>query len=107
MRDFIKCKICGDCHWTDKKCKPIYYVSMREEDGTYNAGGDTIRANSHSEAAEKYAKEYNECNGYCMMNLDDGEVFKVEDLDGNIQYFNILAEPDIYYDVTEIEKEVK
>jgi hypothetical protein len=98
MKDYKKCTICGEYHWTDSKCLPIYLVYHEEYMGDEPK---EVRAVDHEEAAEEYGRYYNE-DDYPLMNSDI-EV-KVVCPDGEEKWFTVSAEPDIHYSTNEIEK---
>ena len=95
MKDFKRCDICNDYHWDDENCKPIYEVYHEDYLGDESK---TIRAMSHEDAAQTYARYYNE--DYSLMN-ENIEV-KVEK-DGVTKFFCVGAEPDIHYSSEEID----
>ena len=100
MRKFERCYICREWHWVGEPCLPEYLVYHEEYSGDEPY---EIRACSHEDAAEKYGKRYNEDGDYSLMN-DEIEV-RVEK-DGEIRWFTVGAEPDIYYSVNEIESRI-
>ncbi len=97
MSNFKKCKECNDHHWTDMDCLPIYKVYHEEYLGDEPKD---IRANSHDEAATKYAEYYN-ADDYALMN--EVIVIKVC-FDAVCKWFSVGAEPDVHYSSTEIDK---
>jgi hypothetical protein len=96
MNDFKKCDNCHDWHWTNESCKPEYLVYYEDYMGDEPK---LIHALSHNDAALKFAQYYNTRTDYSLIN--DSIDVKVEK-DGIIKFFNIGAEPDIYYSSTEI-----
>lgn len=96
---YIKCKLCkeGYFDWQTHKCKPIFFFKHE------NWGDDfeEIRADSFEEAAENFAKLYNENGDYALMNSSEEVIIS----DGNIEKkFSVSAEPDINYSVEEIKE---
>lgn len=99
MRDFIKCPLCSEYHFSDKECDPAFTVFHEEYLGE---NGKVIRAFNEEEAAEKYARYYNENSAeYPLMNGDEIEIF-VEGKDGERTRFKVGAEPEIHYTVTQL-----
>lgn len=94
--NFKKCKLCNDWHWTNSECPPEYFVYHEDYMGDECK---PVRANSHEDAALKYAEYYNQ-DDYELMN-ETIEV-KVVDLDGVVKFFVVGAEPDIHYSSQEI-----
>lgn len=93
---FEKCSICGEYDFLDKhKCPPIFY--FKHED--WGEGFQIIRAWSYSDAANKFAKLYNE--DYALMDntievlISDGVTEKK---------YRVSAEPDILYSDEEIKE---
>ncbi len=95
---YIKCDECAQWHWDTEKCEPVYEVYHWDRNGDEPFH---IHGNSFSDAAENYAKDYNESDGeYDMMRGDDIVVKVVKD--GEEKKFSVTAEPTIYYSVSEI-----
>lgn len=94
------CSICGELKfdWEEHRCPPNYYFKHEDWGDKFQA----IRAWSFDDAAEKFAKKYNEDGDYALMNrtievlISDGEVEKK---------FSVTAEPDINYSVDELSAE--
>lgn len=91
------CEICRTCHWTNKNCLPIFY--FKNED-YYGKEFQRIRANDFDDAAERFARFFNEDGGgYALMNnsleviISDGKLEKK---------YKVSAEPDIRYIAEEI-----
>ena len=93
-----KCTDCGGYKydWREHHCAPIYY--FKHED--YGEEFQEIRAYSFDDAAENFAKQYNEDGDYSLMNnsidviISDGKTEKK---------YTVSAEPDIHYSVDEVE----
>ena len=97
MRDYKKCEICKEWHWTNDRCLPEYFVYHEEYMGDE---AKSIRASGHESAALKYGEYYNRDGDYCLM---DGSTIKVKvEKDNVIKFFEIGAEPDIHYTSNEI-----
>lgn len=95
---YKKCEICKEYHYDTERCEPIYWVYYQPYMGDKPK---EIRADSHDNAALKFAQYYNIRCEYCLMNKEI-EV-KVEK-DGVVKYFKVGAEPDVYYSSSEINK---
>ncbi len=93
---FERCKICKECHWTDKSCNPIFFFKHENWGNEF----EEIRASNFADAAKKFAILYNEDGDYSLMN--DNEDVIISDGKKEIK-FNVSAEPDICYYVKEIE----
>lgn len=88
---FSKCKICGEFHWDNKPCAPIYNCTCVKDD--YEK---PIRAYSFESAAEKMAIKIND--SYEYMNEDiEIDVEK----DGEVKTFIVTPEPSVFYNVIE------
>lgn len=97
MKDFKKCEECKEYHWGDEKCSPEYFVYHEEYMGDESK---SVRAFSHEGAALKYGEYYNQ-DDYPLM---DGDTIKVKvEKGGVIKFFEVGAEPDIHYSLTEID----
>ncbi len=95
MRNFKKCEICKEYHWTDQICAPIYFVYHEEYLGDE---AKQVRAYSHHEAAVKYGEYYNS-DDYILM---DGDTIKIKvEFKDEIEFYEVGAEPDIHYTATE------
>ncbi len=97
MRDYKKCEVCKDWHWTDRKCAPEYFVYHEDYMGDEPK---SMRAHSHEDAAIKYGEYYNEDDYYLMNSTIQ---VKVIDVGGVIKFFEVGAEPDINYSSKEID----
>lgn len=97
MKDFKRCDVCKEWHWTNEKCDPEYLIYHEEY---LSDEGKSVRANSHEDAALKYGQYYNQ-DDYPLMN--DTIQVKVKDKDGVIKFFEVGAEPDIHYSSKEID----
>ena len=93
--DFKKCNICGKYDWDKKhKCPPIMYFKHEN----WGEDWEEIRAYDHKNAAEEFAKMYNEDGDYSLMNsevevfISDGKIEKI---------FVVSAEASIDYWVEE------
>ena len=97
MKDFKKCEVCKEWHWTDKQCDPEYLVYHEDYMGDEPK---SVRAFDHEEAAIKYGQWYNQ-DDYDLMN----ETIQVKvEKDGEIKFFEVGAEPEIHYSSKEIDK---
>lgn len=99
MREYRKCQICKEFHYTDQDCLPIYGVNLLDYHGEEEF--QDFHANSEEDAAEKFAEYYNSNGDYCLMN--ETEIVSVKNPDGEIKKFEISAEPSVYYSACEIE----
>ena len=97
MHDFNKCKKCNKYHWDNLECDPIYLVYYEEYMGD---DPKEIRATNHEDAALVFAQYYNTQSDYCLMN--ETITVKVEK-DGVIEYYEVGAEPYIYYSSKQID----
>ena len=95
---YLHCIICGEFHYTDTKCADEYLVYHEEDSGDEP---HVIRAWHHEAAALKYGEHYNTYSDYALMNetID----LKVE-RNGEVEYYRVGAEPDIYYSSTQFYK---
>lgn len=86
---FDKCNLCNEYVWLDKhKCAPIYYFKHPNWGDEFQE----IRAHSFEDAAEKFAKTYNEDGDYALMNKSEEVIIS----DGKTEKkFRVSAEPDI------------
>jgi len=94
---YDRCETCGEFGWLDThKCPPIFY--FKHED--WDLEPREVRAHSFSDAAEKFARIYNEDDGDYVLMDEDTEVIIS---DGNIEKkYIVSAEPDIYYSSREV-----
>lgn len=92
------CEMCkeGYYDWEQPhKCKPIFFFKHKD----WGEDFEEIRANSFEEAAENFAKLYNEDGDYALMNNSEEVIIS----DGTIEKkFSVYAELEIYYSVEEI-----
>jgi hypothetical protein len=87
---YERCASCKEWHWKDKPCPPIYY--FKHED--WGDAFEEIRAYDYEDAAERFAKQYNEDGDYCLMDSSTEVIIS----DGKIEKnFRVSAEPDINY----------
>ena len=95
MSDYKFCKECKCFHYTDRECPPIYSVFNPDySDKT------PVHANSHYDAALKYAEDYNVNSDYCLMS----ETVEITvEKDGVKKVFKISAEPSVDYSANEVE----
>lgn len=99
MSDYNKCPICNEYHWTNDPCGEKF--SVYHED-YFDDEPKTIHASSFNDAALKYAKYYNgDCSDHPLLN--DTIQIKVVNSTGVALFFEVGAEPDIYYSSTQIE----
>jgi len=92
---YKKCDICKDWDFLPHTCKSIFFFKHEN----WGEELQEIRANSFEEAAENFAKLYNENGDYALMNDSEDVVIS----DGKIEKkFRVSAEPEIYYGVEEI-----
>jgi hypothetical protein len=92
----MKCKICKEYHWSHQKCNPIFYCQIPDY---HNAEWDTIRAEDHTEAAEKYCEIFDSENGgYDIIGNEGLEEIRVKDEKGIIKKFKIVAYPMSVYE---------
>lgn len=90
------CKTCGELKydWKEHRCLPIFYYKHDEWTGDEFS---EIRAHNFEDAAERFAKKYNEEGD--LMN----ESTEVIISDGNTEKrFRVSAEPDVYYHNEEV-----
>lgn len=98
-RNFNKCTTCGEYHWTNEKCDPIYYVQIPDYHGDE---WSDIRAKSHSDAVEKYCMLNDAGRDYDIINDGGLDVIFAKDAEGNIKKFSINAYVEPQYDAEEI-----
>ena len=96
MSNYNKCPTCKEYVWTEKhNCPPVFYFKHE------NWGDDfeEIRAHSFEDAAERFAKLYNDDGDYSLMDNEEHVIIS----DGKTEKkFIVSAEPDISYHVSEI-----
>jgi len=97
---FQRCLKCGEYHWSDKKCPEAFKVYHEEYNGDEPI---KIRGYCFEDAAENYAKYYNQ-DDYPLMDGSDTDVMIVNQ-DGEEKYFNLSAEQSIDYCIREITKD--
>lgn len=92
-----KCDNCNEYAFLNShRCKPIFY--FKHED--WGDKPQPIRGYDFEDAAENFAKMYNEDGDYALMNqkinvvISDGETEKT---------FEVGAEPDIHYFANELD----
>ena len=92
-REYQKCSICGEWHWTTSECLPIYEVYYRP----YNDDEPThIRANNHEEAALKFTEKYNNWSENILVETNESIPVKVVK-DGVTKYYDVRAELQVEY----------
>lgn len=99
-RDYNRCKICGEWHWSDTKCDPIYYVQIPCYHG-YDEWVET-RACSHSSAAEIYCDRHDAEGDYVIISNGGIDEIFVKDATGNVKKFSVEAETVPEYTASEI-----
>lgn len=95
------CKVCGELKFDFRahSCGTKYTIKGEEVEDYYGEEGKAIYAFDFDLAAEKFAKEYNENNDYCLMN----ESMEIIVTDGDKEKkFSVGAEPDVHYSVREL-----
>jgi len=99
MSDFALCPNCREYDWLEKhRCAPVFYFKHPNWGDEFQK----IHAYTFEEAAENFAKKYNEVDHYLM----DGEKEEVIISDGKIEKtFIVHAEQDVAYFADE--KEIK
>jgi len=97
---FYKCPICNQYDFPDThKCPPIYYFKHPHWGDEFQK----IHASSFENAAEEFAKIYNEDGDYYLM--DNEEIVIISN--GKIEKtFKVSARQSIEYDIKEIIKEL-
>jgi len=98
MIKYNKCKTCKELHWNNQDCAPLYLVYFEEYLGDE---AKEIRAHSFQEAAEKFGEYYNSVSDYELINHS---IEVTVEFENETRYYNISAEPDVYYTSREIEK---
>lgn len=92
-----RCSICQEWKYSFKEhhCASVYQFKHEN----YGEEYEDIRAYSFEDAAERFAKKYNEDGDYSLMNTST----EVTISDGKEEKkFTVSAEPDINYSVDEI-----
>ncbi len=94
---FKQCETCKEYHFTDRKCKPIFY--FKHDD--WGEEWQEIRAVGFEDAADNFAKYYNEdADSHSPLMNNTGEVLIS---DGETEKkFRVSAETDIRYSSEEI-----
>lgn len=66
---FTKCPECKEYHFDNQKCKPVFLIT---HDDYLGDAEKSVRGYDHEDAAEAYARYYNEESGeYSMMHGDN------------------------------------
>lgn len=100
MSRFNLCPKCSVWHFDGDKCAEPYTIFHPDYLGE---GGRVFSGYSAEDAAERYAKYYNEDGAeYPLLNGVDAIEIEVEDQNGTRQKFRIYAEQAIDYHVSEI-----
>lgn len=97
MSDYNLCPICKEYHWTNESCGEKFSIYHKEY---FDDEPKTIYGSSFKDAALKYAKYYNR-DDYPLMN--ETIQIKVVDSKGVSLFFNVGAEPDIFYTSVQID----
>jgi len=90
----IKCELCNKSHWSNELCPPIFLVCSPDFDGNIwdKENWHEIRANSAQEAAEEYAKKFDDEHDFI-----DGDHNVLVKKDNQIFLFSVWAEMRIEY----------
>ncbi len=93
--------------WQCNQCKEFKFSHIKkcgckEFNVIYEGEDHEIYAQGHHDAAEKFAKNYNEDGAYDLMN-ETIEITVIDVARDVPQNFEVGAEPDIYYSITEID----
>lgn len=101
-----RCPTCKEWMWewnAPHRCLPEFLVQMAEWHGEKLEDGSTVYAADAEDAAERFAREYNEDGDYALMN--DTRVVRVAPASEPtaVQFFRIGAEPDICYSTEQID----
>ncbi|MCP4178071.1 MAG: hypothetical protein GY756_09915 [bacterium] len=93
------CKICKEHYLPDQKhvCDPFFWIEIVEDDDW-----GKIRGYNHQDAAEKFAKEYDNNGDHDLVvcGSDGLEIFVRDQKDTKnavIKKYTVFAEPDISY----------
>lgn len=89
------CIVCKTYHWTDENCPLIFYFKHENWGDEFQE----ITAYSFCDAAEEFAKLYNENGGYPLMDDNVDVIISNRKIE---KKYNVSAEPDIHYSITEI-----
>lgn len=101
QRDFVRCEICKDYHWTDKKCKPAFEYNI-PVDG--DEDWQRVRAMDFQEAAEKACeKDDIESADYSIASSGSLEEIRIRNESGEVKRFFVEAETVAVYHAKEIE----
>jgi hypothetical protein len=97
---YTKCEICKDYHFDYQKCLPVFFITHEDYLGEDEK---QMRGRDHEDAAERYAKYYNEESGeYSMMNGDNEIKVQVRaPHEQSKRTFVVTAEPSIDYSTKE------
>jgi hypothetical protein len=88
-RRYTRCTICGEWHWSNTKCKPVFYVQIPDYHGDE---WDEVRAFDYTEAAEKYCDLYDsDGDNDILINGGLDKIF-VKNIAGNVKIFSVVAE---------------
>jgi hypothetical protein len=93
---YEKCNRCGDYNFNECECQCKKYRIYHED--YLDENGHDIFASSFNDAAKKYGEYYNQDDGRLLDGLIEIEI---EDSEGVRKKFDVSAEPDIYYNITE------
>ncbi len=91
------CKQCNEYNLSHSKI-----CGCKEFNVIYEGEDYEIYAKGHHDAAEKFAKQYNEDGDYDLMN-ETIEITVIEVERDVPTKFEVGAEPDIYYSINEID----
>ena len=95
---YKKCDICKEWDFLPHACKPIFFFKHEN----WGEELQEIRADSFEDAAENFAKLYNEDGDYALMNSSEEVIIS----DGKVEKkFRVSAEQYISYGVEEIKDE--
>jgi hypothetical protein len=93
----VRCERCGEWHWNTRhcNCKPFTILFMGHK-------RDIVYSRSFEDAAEKYAKDYNERGAIILNAPVFGSPMQIVDENGAAKWFTAFAEAEISYLMTEV-----
>lgn len=94
---YSKCNKCGEYHFDREPCKDVY-LAYHEE---YDEEGIPLRADSFTDAAERFAEFY-DGNEHILLSADDSTTVEIENTVGERKRFIVHASVSIDYYAKEL-----
>ena len=99
-----KCNICKEYYFSDKHYCGTKYEIWTDEEGDSREYGSCYYGQNAENAAEKWAKNYNEDGDYSLMNEEKIVIVLNTETNQEIKVV-VSAEPDIYYSSNALDEE--